>query len=197
MGGAIAFSPDPSGAWLYPLGQRLFYIHVPLTWVAYLAFAAAAVSAVLVLNAGSEPAARSMRASIEIATVTGAAGLFSGLAWSYEFALFDPFADPKVLTTVVLVAVLAGLWTLAEAAPPGRRDRLVASLTIVGVASVPASYLASRLATPHPDFTRPSESLGGEMGALLAAATIGFTMLAVAFAMVRARLIQVEEAPSW
>lgn len=194
VGGAIAASPDPSGPWTYLLGQRLLYIHVPLLWVAYVGFLAAVVAAVVVLARGDEEAARWMRAANEVTTIFAATGLAAGLAWSYEFQLFDPLADPKVLTTVVLVAALGGLWTLAASANPARRDRLVASLTVVAFAAVPASYLASRLATPHPDFTQPAQSIDGSMMGLLLVATLGFALFYIALVWTRTRVMRFEEA---
>lgn len=197
VGAAVAVSPDPTGPWAFELGQRLLYVHVPLAWTAYLGFAGALGAAGLVLLRDSACAGQWMRATHEVTAVLATAALVSGLAWSYEYALYDPLADPKVLATVVLVVVLAGLWTLAAAAHPGRRDRLVASLTVPGFAAVPASYLASRLATPHPDFTRPSETIDPTMLALVGVAAVGFALLGGALTWLRRRQLRLEEDPAW
>lgn len=172
-------------------------MHVPLAWVAYAGFLVAAFAAVIVLTRTSAPAARWMRAANEATCIFAASALAAGLAWSYEFQLYSPLADPKVLATLVLVAVLAGLWLLAASAHPARRDDLVAALTLVGFAAVPASYLASRLTSPHPDFTRPSESIDPTMLALLLVATVGFACLKAAIVWLRARQLTLEEASSW
>lgn len=197
VGGAVAISPDPAGPWVYPLGQRLVYLHVPLAWAAYLGFAGAFVAAGLVLARDSACAGQWMRATHEVATVYAAAALGTGLAWSYEFAAYNPLADAKVLATAVLVAVLAGLWTLAATADPARRDDTVAGLTVLGVAAVPASYFASRLTSPHPDFTRPSETIDPAMLGLVALATVGFLALGLALAWLRRRQLRLEEDPAW
>lgn len=197
VGATVALSPDPSGGWDFLLGQRLLYVHVPLAWSAYAGYLALAVAAGLVLWRGSTCAGQWMRATVEPTAVFAGAALASGLAWSYEFALFEPLEDPKVLTTVVLVAVLVGLWVLSAASPPSRRDDLVAGLAVVGFLAVPASYLASRLATPHPDFTRPAESISPTMLTLLVVSTAGFVALLGALAWLRRRLLRLEEDPSW
>ncbi len=129
--------------------------------------------------------------------IYAASALVTGLAWSYEFALYDPLADPKVLTTLVLVATLAGLWALAASTPPGRRHELLAGLTLIGVVTVPASYLASRLASPHPDFTRPEQTLDPAMGLPLAIASIGFLLLFMGLVTVRTRMLGLEEGTPW
>lgn len=197
VGVSIAASPDPAGGWSYPLGQRLLYVHVPLAWVAYAGFLAAAVTAGLLLSRGPGDAGRVLRSLTEVTCVYGATALVTGLAWSYEYALYDPLADPKVLTTLVLVATLAGLWALAASTPPGRRHELLAGLTLVGVVTVPASYLASRLASPHPDFTRPEQTLDPAMAWPLILASIGFLMLFVGIVLVRARMLKLEEGIPW
>jgi heme exporter protein C len=205
VGGAIAISPTPTeclpgarvpGCWEYALGQRLLYVHVPLAWVAYAGFLAATIAAVLVLTREDDRAGRWMRAANETTTVFAASALAAGLAWSYEFPIYDPLADAKVQSTIVLVAALVGLWTLAASADPGKRDELVASLTPVAFLSVPASYYASRLVSPHPDFLRETE-LGAGMGLSLALATVGFLGLWVLFTWVRSRTLSLEEVEPW
>lgn len=195
VGGAIAASPTPAGAWTYPLGQRLLYVHVPLAWGAYVGFLAAAIAAGIVLARGSPAPAAWMRASLEATTVYAIAALASGLAWSYEFPLYDPLADPKVLTTLVLALAAGGLVTLASSARPARRDDLVAALTMVAVLAVPASYFASRLSV-HPEFAR-TFSIDATMGTLLALATLGATMLGAAIVWTRTRQLRLEEAIGW
>lgn len=196
VGAVIALSPDPTGPWTFELGQRLLYVHVPLAWTAYLGFTGALVAAGFVLLRDSACAGQWLRATHEVTAVIATAALASGLAWSYEFALYDPLADPKVLATVVLVAVVAGLWTLAASAHPSRRDRLVAGLTVPGFAAVPASYVASRLASPHPDFLR-STDIEASMLALVALATVGFALLGGAMTWLRRRQLRLEEDPTW
>jgi heme exporter protein C len=196
VGGAVALSPDPSGAWTYPLGQRLLYVHVPLAWCAYVGIAGALVAAGLVLARASACAGQWLRATPEVTTVYASLALGTGLAWSYEFALYDPLADPKVLATAVLVAAVAGLWALARAADPARRDRTVAALTLAAALAVPASYLASRLTSPHPDFLQGT-TISGRMLGLLAVATLGFLSLGVALTWLRRRQLRLEEDPAW
>lgn len=197
VGASIAASPDPAGGWSYPLGQRLLYVHVPMAWVAYAGFLAAAVTAGLLLARGPGLSGRLLRSLTEVTCVYAATALATGLAWSYEFALYDPLADPKVLTTLVLVATLAGLWALAASTPPGRRHELLAGLTLVGVVTVPASYLASRLASPHPDFTRPEQTLDPAMALPLVIASVGFLLLFMGIVIVRTRMLGAEEGSPW
>lgn len=201
VGTAIAASPTPpecvpgaevAGCWTYALGQRLLYVHVPLAWVAYLGFLVATVAAVLVLVNEDARAGRWMRAANETTTIFAASALVAGLAWSYEFPIYDPLSDAKVQSTIVLVAALVGLWTLAASAERGHRDRIVASLTPVAFLSVPASYYASRLVSPHPDFLRET-SLSWDVGLLLGAATLGFALLWLGLTWLRQRILHLEE----
>lgn len=202
---AIAASPTPPecipgetvrGCWEYALGQRLLYVHVPLAWVAYAGFLVATIAAVVVLHDRSKQAARWMRAANETTAVFATAALAAGLAWSYEFPIYDPLADAKVQATIVLVAALAGLWLLAATAKPSKRDELVASLTPVAFLSVPASYYASRLVSPHPDFLGGTD-ISTRMSLLLVVATSGFLALWLALTWTRRRLMDVEEENRW
>ncbi|MDX1611448.1 MAG: cytochrome c biogenesis protein CcsA [Candidatus Thermoplasmatota archaeon] len=196
VGGVIALSPDPSGPWAYPLGQRLLYVHVPLAWVAYLGYGAAGVASFLVITRSSHGANRVLRSLLEVTTVFAATGLATGLAWSYEFQGFDPLADPKVVATLVLVAVLAGLWTLGATTPGTQADKRLAALTLMGMVTVPASYLASRLATPHPDFATTTE-ITPTMATLLAVASLGWLFLFTGASYLRHRQLTLEEARTW
>lgn len=191
VGLAIALSPDPTGPWRSPLGQRLLYVHVPLAWTAYVAFAVSTGAAIATLSRSDPAAGGLLRASNELAAVLATLALATGLAWSYEFT-FDPLSDPKVVSTVVLVAVLAGLWALAATTPPPRRDSLVAALTVAGALSVPASYFASRLSV-HPDFTTGEGSLDPGMGGLLVLASLGVASLYVGLLDLRRRALALEE----
>ncbi len=193
VGGVIAVSPDPSGPWVFPLGQRLLYVHVPLAWASYVGFFGVLVAALRVLFRGSRRAGQWMRALVESTAVFAACALGTGLAWSYEFALFDPLMDPKVVSTVVLVGVLVGLWVLSRAAVASRRDEVVASVSLVGFLSVPASYFASRLATPHPDFLRPGEGIDAFMLGLVLVSMVGFVSLLIALSWLRRRQLALEE----
>lgn len=183
-----------------PLSSRLFYVHVPSAWVAYLAFGATAVASGVVLARGPRPAPVDRAdlvalASAEVGALFGAVALVTGSIWARaEFGGdYSLVRDPKLITTLVLELAYFGYLALRRSVDdPPRRARLAAVYGIAALVGVPASYLSSRVAT-HPDFMTGT-TVGSGAVALLLASLVGFTLLAAALVALRVDLAKVESA---
>ncbi len=194
---ALAFfvAPDAEGFAPGPL-QRVFYFHVPAAWVGYLAFAVTAVASARHLASRDAEHDRLAAASAEVGLVFSAIALATGLLWAdVEFGgAYDPLADAKVVSLVVVIlAYLAYVTLRAGVEDRARRGRLAAVFGVLAAATVPVSYLATKVSV-HPDFTRPEQSLAPELGMVLGVSVAMFTLLYVAMLRVRLAIGRAEDA---
>jgi heme exporter protein C len=178
-----------------PLTTRLFYVHVPSAWVAYLAFGVTAAAGFVHLRRRDATSDAMALASAEVGTLFSVIALLTGLAWSRQaFVNYDALRDAKVISLVVVILAYFAYFALRNAiAEPARRRRLAAVYGILALVGVPLSYLASQ-ASIHPDFARPDESLDPMLGAYLLFSTLAFTVLFAALVEARYRLARVEAA---
>lgn len=177
------------------LTSRIFYYHVPAAWVAYLAFGVTAVASFLHLR---RPSARSdavALASAEVGTLFALVALGTGVVWSsVEFSgSYVAAKDPAVLSlAVVILSYFAYFALRAGVEERTRRARLAAVFGLLAFLGVPLSYFAIKV-TVHPDFTRPDQTLDGELAAILAYSTLAFTLLYAALVHVRYDLARADE----
>lgn len=178
-----------------PLTSRIFYVHVPSAWVAYLAFGVAAVASARVLaDKRAETADLVALAAVEVGALFAGVALVTGAVWARaEFGGdYVLVRDPKLVTTLVLELAYLGYLALRRSVDdPPRRARLAAVYGIAALVGVPASYLANRATTPHPDFLAGTELAPSAMG-LLFGALAAFTFLAAVLAALRFDLARVE-----
>lgn len=177
-----------------PMTQRIFYWHVPSAWVAYLAFAVAAVASARYLATREMRHDRLAAASVEVGLVFSAIALATGLTWAEaEFTGYDAFQDAKVVSLVALLLAYAAYLTLrAGMEDPAKRARLSAVFGLVALVAVPLSYFASRVSL-HPDFTREDQGLDPALGMILGACVLLFTVLYAALAWQRTRLAAIAD----
>jgi heme exporter protein C len=122
---------------------RILYLHVPLAWVAFLAFGVVFAAALAFLRTGAPRWDRLGRASAEVGVVFTSLVLLTGSIWGQPIWGTWWSWDPKLTTTLILWFVyLAYLMVRAYAEPP-RGPQYAAVLGIVGFVDVPIVYLSS------------------------------------------------------
>ena len=122
---------------------RILYLHVPLAWVAFLAFGVVCAASLAHLRTGAARWDRLGRASAEVGVLFTTLVLLTGAIWGYPIWGTWWSWDPKLTTTLVLwFLYLAYLMVRAYAEPP-RGPRYAAILGVVGFADVPLVYLSS------------------------------------------------------
>lgn len=131
---------------------RIFYIHVPAAWVAYLSFGVTLVGSVMFLRTGRSGwdmcAAASARLGVVfcgIALILGS--IWAGSAWGTYWNW-----DPRETTTLILWLIYVSYLSFRMAVEDKeKRARLSAVLGIVAFITVPLSYASVRLwFTLHP-----------------------------------------------
>ncbi|OQB28881.1 MAG: Heme exporter protein C [Chloroflexi bacterium ADurb.Bin180] len=171
--------------------QRVFYFHVPSAWVAFLAFAVAAVAALLFLARRQEHWDRVEVASLELGIVFSTVALITGSIWARPIWNTWWTWDPRLTTTLVMwIYYVASLLLRQMVDSPERSARFGAVLAIVGFVNVPLVFLTIRLwRTIHPVlFTTEGFGLAPEMLLTLLISLGTFTLLYFCLLTVRVRL---------
>ena len=122
---------------------RIVYFHVPMAWVAFLAFVVVAVASVAYLRTGASGWDRLGHASAEVGVIFTTLVLVTGSIWGYPIWGTWWSWDPKLTTTLILWFLYLGYLMLRSYVEPPRGARYAAIMGIVGVLDVPIVYLAS------------------------------------------------------
>jgi heme exporter protein C len=130
---------------------RIIYIHVPMAWVAFLAFGVVFVASLAYLRTRNARWDHLGRASAEVGVIFTTLVLITGSIWGQPIWGTWWSWDPKLTTTLILWFIyLAYLMVRAYAEPP-RGPRYAAVLGIIGFVDVPIVYLSSHWwRTLHP-----------------------------------------------
>jgi heme exporter protein C len=122
---------------------RIVYFHVPMAWVAFLAFFVVFGASVAYLRTANPRWDRLGRASAEVGVIFTTLVLITGSIWGYPIWGTWWSWDPKLTTTLILwFMYLAYLMVRAYAEPP-RGARYAAVVGIIAFVDVPIVYLSS------------------------------------------------------
>ncbi len=180
---------------------RIFSVHVPTAWLAFLAFAITAVGGIVWLFTKRPIADHVAAASAEIGVLFTGLAIVTGMIWgklTWGFA-WD-WGDARLATTAMMFFVYLGYLALRRATPnPEDRARRSAVLGTVAALQVPLVYFSVLIwrtvhqgPTIRPDgASMPTESLISMLVNLAA-----FTILYASLLMWRTSQIGQEEARS-
>lgn len=163
-----------------PVAQKIFYVHMPTAWVAYLAFGIALVSGLVYMRTGQPRWDDLGAASVETGVVFATIAITTGPLWAQqEWEEAWRWDDARLTTTFVLWLVyIAYLVLRANLSEPQVRARLCAAYAILAFVTVPLSYLSALyLRTLHPQLGETGGGLSIAMAAPLALLLLGFTLL--------------------
>lgn len=191
---AVAFTPLEirQGA-----AQKIFYIHVPAAWVAFLAFALVAVTSAVFVWVRDPRLDRFAESSAEVGVVFTTVVLITGPLWAKPiWGTYWAWWDVRLVSTLFLWFIYVAYIVLRGAIEsPSLRARYSAVLGILGSLLIPFIHLSVYLfATLHPlpilaKASKPS--LPGEMLLTLFISLAAFTLLYAAF--VRSRYVYAGE----
>lgn len=171
--------------------QRIFYFHLSLAWVGFLAFAVVFVCAILYLATGRMSFDVGASASAEIGIVFSTLVLITGSLWARQSWGVWWTWDPRLTTMLVLWLMYAGYLTVRRAVEePERRARFSAVIGIVSFANVPIVFMSVRWwRSLHPVLiTQAGFAMEGRMLATLFASLGAFTVFFAFLFLLRARL---------
>lgn len=161
--------------------QRIFYIHVPMAWVAFFAFFVVFAAGIVYLARGGQVWDRIARSSAEIGLVFTTLVLLTGSLWGRPVWGTWWTWDARLTTTLLLWFIYLAYFMLrAYAGEPGRAARYSAVLGIVGFIDVPIIYKSVdwwRTLHPQAVVTPSGAAMPGSMLVALLISLLGFTLL--------------------
>jgi heme exporter protein C len=150
------------------LSQKIFFFHVPIALTAYACFAFGAWKALRVLWTRGERYDFESYTAIHQGTIFGALTLITGAIWAKaSWGVWWTWSSNQLVLFLVLFLFYCAYFMLRFSVEEGsRRERVSAVYALFGVALIPVSFLAIRLANDfiHPTvFTREGPQMTGRM----------------------------------
>lgn len=159
--------------------QRIFYLHVPLAWLAFLAFFVVFVGSIMYLWKRQGKWDVLAHSSAEVGVVFTTLFLITGIIWAKPVWGVWWTWDPRLTAALVLwLMYLAYLIIRPYTADEQRGARFAAIIGIVGFIDVPIVALAISLwRTQHPSAVIFEGGLASSMLATLLVSLVAFTLL--------------------
>src|ERR1041385_2091202 len=175
---------------------RIVYFHVPMAWVAFLAFFVVFGASIAYLRTSNPRWDHLGRASAEVGLVFTTLVLVTGAIWGYPIWGTWWTWDPKLTTTLILWFMYLAYLMVRSYAEPPRGPRFAAIVGIVAFVDVPIVYMSSSWwRTLHPQAvigpTAAAQTPPNIVGLLLLS-MVAFTGLYVFLVRVRASIEQTE-----
>jgi heme exporter protein C len=173
--------------------QKIFYIHVPAAWVAFLAFALVAIAGGVFLWLRDQRLDRFAESSAEVGVIFTTVVLITGPLWAKPiWGTYWAWWDVRLISTLFLWFIYIAYIVLRGAVEsPELRARYSAVLGIMGALLIPFIHLSVYLfATMHPlpiMAKASAPSLPKEMLLTLFLSLFSFTLLYFAFVRSRYR----------
>ena len=147
VGTALAFYWVPNAP-VEGFRQRIFYFHVPLAITAYACFGWGAYKALLHLWKRRPGADLESYVAIHQGVIFGAMTLVTGSIWAkISWGVWWAWSSNQLVLFLVLFLFYAAYFMLRFSVDPGpRRANISAVYALFGVALIPISFLAIRLA---------------------------------------------------
>jgi heme exporter protein C len=150
------------------ISQKIFYFHVPIALTAYACFALGAWKALRLLWVGGERRDLESYTAIHQGTIFGALTLITGSIWAKaSWGVWWLWSEDQLVLFLVLFLFYCAYFMLRFSIEEGaRRERICAVYALFGVALIPVSFMAIRLAKNfiHPVvFTSHGPQMTGSM----------------------------------
>ena len=173
------------------LSQRIFYFHVPLALTAYACFGAGALKAVLHLWKGRPGDDLESYVAVHQGVIFGALVLITGSIWAkISWGVWWVWSSQQLVVFLVLFLFYCAYFMLRYSIDEGpARANICAVYALFGVALIPVSFFAIRLASDfiHPTvFTRHGMQMTGSMQVTFLVSLAA--MLSLAYTLYRVEL---------
>jgi heme exporter protein C len=147
LGTALAFYLVPNAP-IEGFRQRIFYVHVPIALTAYASFAWGAWKALRLLWTRERRYDLESYTAIHIGVIFGVLTLLTGSIWARtSWGHWWVWGSRQLVLFLVLFLFYAAYFMLRFSIEPGpRRANISAVYALFGVALIPVSFLAIRLA---------------------------------------------------
>jgi heme exporter protein C len=174
--------------------QRIFYFHVSLAWIAFLAFFVVLVGSVLYLRKREDRWDRLAYSSAEIGVVCTTLNLISGVIWAKPVWGTWWVWDARLTTVLVLWLIYVAYLLVRAYASATQTRNFAAVVGIIGFIDVPIVFMAIRWwRTIHPGPVLESGGLSSSMFFTLIVCMIAFTLFYGVLMALRVSLRDAEE----
>jgi heme exporter protein C len=174
----LRFAPTPSheSGFAAREAQRIFYLHMPIAIISYVAFTVTFICSIIYLKTSNSRWDLLASSSAEIGVVFCTLTLITGSLWGKaEWNAYWRWEDLRLVTFLILWLIFAAYLGLRNAIEePEKRARLSAVFGVIGFVGVPLSYFSMYIwRTFHPVVVSPGGGgLKTEMGIALGFAFI-------------------------
>jgi heme exporter protein C len=171
--------------------QRIFYVHLPLAWVGFVAFGHACWAGVRYLRTGRREWDVASASAAEIGVLFATLVIITGSLWARPVWGTWWTWDPQLVTYLILWLIYTGYLVLrAAAGDDPRQARFAAVFAIVGFVDVPLVWLSARYlrALSPVIFTTRSVGLAPSMAWALLAGLAAWSLFYVVLVRARIRL---------
>jgi len=181
--GPVPIDPGERPPWFsdsewgqYQQSFKIFYFHVPLAWVSYVAFFVVFIASIRYLQTSDVKWDALAASSAEIGVIFCALNLVSGMLWAKSaWGIYWEW-DQRLTFQLILFLLYVAYTMLRRAMGGENRARASAVFGIIAFVAVPMSYISIKLwpRQPHPDLT----SSGGGIDSPIIIYTLLFNILA-------------------
>ena len=176
------------------ISQKIFYFHMPVALVSFVALAFAAYYAVRFLASRNQRFDTCSRICMEIALLFVVCTMITGDLWTrFEWGVWWTW-EPRLTTYLILMLIIIAYFVLRNAVDNAEAGaRYGAVVTILALVDVPICFMVTRLipSSIHPVVLREG-GMSSDMALTLVVCLAGLAM--VAFGLYRARFRQVRLA---
>ncbi len=178
------------------LAQKIFYIHLPMSWWALVSFFVVFGASVAYLWRRNPAADRLAAAAAEVGVLLGGLALVTGMLWARRPWGVGWTWDPRLTTTLIMWFVYAGYLVLRGLdLPPQRRNTVCAVVGVVAFLDVPLVFMSARIwRSIHPAvFGSKGGGLEPEMRITVMACVACFGLLWAALVWLRKRQLDLRD----
>ena len=173
------------------LSQKIFYFHMPVALVSFIALAFAAYYGIRFLATRNARFDTCSKVAMEISLLFIIMTMITGEMWTrFEWGVWWSW-EPRLTTYLILMLIVIAYFVLRSSVDePERRATFAAVVAIIATIDVPICFMITRLipSSIHPVVLREG-GMSPEMGLCVGLCALG--MLLVGFALYRARFNQV------
>ena len=178
--------------------QKVFYFHLSAAWVGMLAFILAALFGIFYLRKADLKWDRLAAASVEIGLLFTVITILSGMIWARPIWNTWWTWDPRLTTITIMAFTYLGYLLLRRSSEePEKRARFSAIYAVLGVLSVPLTFLSAHLLRSiHPVIflgSSPEMAMNPAMYRALFLGLFSFSVLYLALLWQRVRLGRLQE----
>ena len=177
------------------ISQKIFYFHMPVAIVSFVALAFAAYYSIRYLSTREARFDTCSRAAMEISLLFVIFTMVTGDLWTrFEWGVWWTW-EPRLTTYLILMLITIAYFVMRNAVDdPERRAVFASVISIIALVDVPICFMITRLipSSVHPVITREG-GMAPDMALTVVVALVGMMLVAFGLYRLRFREARLEE----